>query len=177
MKTVAFFLLLIAWRSPARAQVDFDPEKMVRVNDSLLFNVGFNHCDLTQFEKLLSDTFAFYHDKAGVTPSKAAFLKDLRENHCAMNYRARRELVPGDMKVFLLHRNDTIYGALQLGSHRFYAVEEGKPDRLTSTARFSHTWLFEEGELRLSRVISYDHREPRRKNSKKSINNRSPQKR
>lgn len=36
--------------------------KTIISKDSLLFNVGFNTCDISQFENLLSDDFEFYYD-------------------------------------------------------------------------------------------------------------------
>jgi len=31
--------------------------------DSLLFSLGFNNCDISQFENLMSDKLIFFHDK------------------------------------------------------------------------------------------------------------------
>ena len=38
--------------------------------DSLLFTVGFNTCDINQFETLLSKLFSFYHDQSGFSNKK-----------------------------------------------------------------------------------------------------------
>jgi hypothetical protein len=32
------------------------------------------------------------------------------------------------------------YGAIETGTHRFYAVSKGKPNRLTEVAQFTHVW-------------------------------------
>ena len=48
-------------------------------------------------------------------------------------------------------------GAVQLGTHRFYALRAGKPDVLTETSRFVDVWKLEDGAWKLSRVISYGH--------------------
>ena len=45
--------------------------KTIKEKDSLLFNIGFNTCDITQFKNLVSDNFEFYHDQAGITNSKS----------------------------------------------------------------------------------------------------------
>src|SRR5262249_421878 len=42
----------------------------------------------------------------------------------------------------------------------FYAQEKGRPEYLTSTAKFTHVWLLENGKWKLSRALSYDHQEP-----------------
>ena len=49
------------------------------------------------------------------------------------------------------------YGAIETGTHRFYAVKNGEPDRLTETSQFTHLWKEENGQWRLARVLSYDH--------------------
>ena len=49
------------------------------------------------------------------------------------------------------------YGAVQLGTHRFYALRKGKPDLLTETSRFVDVWKLENGAWKLSRVVSYGH--------------------
>ena len=43
--------------------------------DSLLFNIGFNTCDVSQFENLLSNNFEFYHDKDSIQ-DRALFLPE-----------------------------------------------------------------------------------------------------
>ena len=45
---------------------------------------------------------------------------------------------------------------LEIGTHTFYAVKSGAPDRLTETGQFTHYWT-ENGQWKLSRVLSYDH--------------------
>ncbi len=77
------------------AQVDTTSElyKTLRTKDSILFNVGFNTCDINQFENLVSDNFEFYHDKAGVTNSKAAFISNIKNGLCKLDYKLRRELL------------------------------------------------------------------------------------
>ncbi|PKP07832.1 MAG: serine hydrolase, partial [Bacteroidetes bacterium HGW-Bacteroidetes-3] len=63
----------------AYAQVDksSDLYKAILSNDSLLFNVGFNTCDITQFENLLSENFEFFHDKDSISHKKE-FLYNLK---------------------------------------------------------------------------------------------------
>ena len=57
------------------------------------------------------------------------------------------------MTVHVLNK----YGAMQMGTHRFYALVAGQPDRLTETGKFIDVWKNEGGAWKLSRVISYDH--------------------
>jgi hypothetical protein len=135
--------------------------KTLYTEDSLLFNIGYNTCDISQFENLVSDDFEFYHDKAGTTLSKAAFITGIRDGLCKLPYQPKRVLIENSLEVYPLKKNDTLYGAVQTGQHRFYAIEKGKPERLTSTAKFTHIWLLENGVWKLSRSFSYDHQEPK----------------
>lgn len=132
--------------------------RTLKAQDSLLFEVGFNTCDIAQFENLISDDFEFYHDKSGITASKAAFIAGIRDGLCKMDYKAKRELVVNSLEVYPLENNGVLYGAIQTGNHWFYALENDKPEYLTSVARFTHVWLLVNGEWKLSRGLSYDHR-------------------
>ena len=49
----------------------------LKVKDSLLFNIGFNQCDISQVEKLTNENFEFYHDKGGIQNSKKSFILEL----------------------------------------------------------------------------------------------------
>ena len=129
----------------------------LKTNDSLMFEVGFNTCDISQFEKLLSNDFEFYHDISGTITSKQNFVDDLRNGLCKLDYRPRRELVKGSLEVYPLKKNGKLYGAIQSGRHRFFAKEEGKPEYFTSIARFTHLWLLENGKWKFARGLSYDH--------------------
>ena len=47
---------------------------------------------------------------------------------------------------------------METGEHRFYALVNGQPDRLTETATFAHVWKDDNGTWKLARVLSYNHR-------------------
>lgn len=143
----------------AQAERTSEVYRIIRSKDSLLFIEGFNRCDVRQFENLLSDHFEFYHDKAGMTPSKAEFIAGIRDRVCKLDYKPRRELIESSLEVHPLYRNDTLYGALQSAKHRFYALEKDGTERITSVALFTHLWLIEQGQWKLSRGYSYDHRD------------------
>ncbi len=126
--------------------------------DRQLFDAVFG-CKLDLLASLIADDFEFVHDKHGQTAdSGAVFMDGMRANCKAQetgdNFRARRELVEGSMTVHVLNK----YGAMQMGEHRFYALQSGQPDRLTETGKFIDLWRQIEGEWKLARVISYDHR-------------------
>lgn len=135
--------------------------RTMKTQDSLLFEVGFNTCDISQFEKLLSENFEFYHDKSGITASKADFISGIRDGLCKMDYKARRVLIENSTEVYPMENNGVLYGAIQTGIHRFYEINEDKSQKLTSIAKFMHFWLLENGEWKFSRGYSYDHINPK----------------
>lgn len=160
---IPLFLAFLLYVPVLAAQVDrsSDLYKTIRTRDSLLFDAGFNTCDIKQFEALLSEDFEFYHDEAGMTRGKRAFIDDIRNGLCKLSYKPRRELVKGSMEVFRLEKKGTLYGAIQTGRHIFYAKEKDKPEYVTSNARFTHVWLLEKGIWKLGRSLSYEHLEPK----------------
>jgi hypothetical protein len=152
---MSFSSLLLFGQSERSSQL----YRSIRSCDSLLFNVGFNTCDITQFEKLLSDNFEFYHDKAGATLSKQAFIADIKDGLCKLSYKARRQLIDSTVEVYAMQKKGVLYGAIQTGVHQFYAKEKDNTEHLTSAAKFTHIWLLENGIWKLSRGMSYDHRD------------------
>lgn len=141
---------------PAQSQAMFDA---IARMDRALFDASFASCDPERLRQLVAEDFEFYHDKEGLTSTSGEqFVREFGQ-HCerlkqGTDFRARRELVPGSMAVYPLNN----YGAVQTGVHRFYALVEGEPDRLTETARFLHIWKQVDGEWKLARVVSYDHK-------------------
>ena len=130
--------------------------KELKEKDSLLFDLGFNNCDTTQFRNLLSDDFEFYHDLDGFQDSKETFIQNI-PNLCKMDYKPTRVLVDNSLEVFPLRSNGKIYGAVQKGIHKFYGEKNNTPKYLTSTAKFTHVWVIENDEWKLKRILSYNH--------------------
>ena len=151
------FILSSSW-SFGQQTKDSSLYRVVMKNDSLLFNIGFNTCDIRQFEQLLSEDFQFFHDKGGIS-DKASFLRDLRNGLCASpaTYQSRRELVKGSTAIYPLYNNGVLYGIVQTGVHKFYENIAGQKERFASTAKFTHIWLLEGGLWKLNKGISYDH--------------------
>ena len=90
--------------------------------------------------------------------SGAHFVEDIGK-HCerikqGVDFRARRELVKSSLAVYPLNN----YGAVETGVHNFYAVQEGKPDRMTESSQFLHIWKNDNGQWKLARVVSYNHK-------------------
>lgn len=126
--------------------------------DRQLFDAVFG-CKPELLKMLVAEDFEFFHDKHGLTTqSGAQFVKDItgmcERQAAGTDFRARRELVAGSMTVHIIGD----YGAMQMGTHRFFALQAGKPDRLTETGKFIDLWKREGETWKLARVISYDHK-------------------
>ncbi len=152
--------LTLSFSTVAIAQVDKKSElfKILKNNDSLIFKVGFNTCDMSQFENLIFDDLEFYHDKSGVINSKLDFIKVMKNGICNAknNSKLRRELKKNSLEVFPLYNNNKLYGAIQQGEHLFYETVNNK-ETLNGNAKFSHLWLLENNKWKLKRVLSYNH--------------------
>lgn len=151
------------------AQVDRKTElyRTILQKDSLLFAVGFNTCDITQFERLLSNDFEFFHDTDSIS-RKVKFLNDIKNGLCASptTYQSRRELDNKKTEIYPLYKDSVLYGAIQIGVHSFYENISGNPERFASKAQFTHLWILENGEWKLLRSLSYDHQTTKKKRKK-----------
>lgn len=155
------FLVLLCISSTLFGQVSKTSElyKTLKQNDSLMFEVGFNRCDLAPFEQLLSADLEFYHDKGGILNSKAEFIETMKNGICKSDdFVARRVLLENTLEVYPLYNNGIIYGAIQQGVHQFYEKPKGRPETTGSIAKFTHLWLLKNEQWVLKRILSYDHR-------------------
>jgi Domain of unknown function (DUF4440) len=116
--------------------------------DSVLFN-AFNTRDVEKFKSLFTGDLEFYHDKGGLTNYEYTInsLKNVAKNNDGL----RRDLVKGSLEIYPIPG----YGAMQIGSHKFCHLENGKQD--CGTFKFVHIWQKKNGEWKISRVVSYDH--------------------
>ena len=141
---------------PAQSNELFDA---IAARDQQLFAAVFDTCDADALKPLVAEDFEFYHDKDGLNETSGAhFIEDIRQ-HCervrkGVDFRARREVVKGTLEVYPLNN----YGAVETGVHNFYAIEAGKPDRMTESAKFLQIWKKVDGQWQVTRVVSYDHR-------------------
>jgi CubicO group peptidase (beta-lactamase class C family) len=159
LKTVLIGILFFSIQA-GYSQVEKNSElfKTIISKDNLLFNVGFNTCDISQFENLLSDKFEFYHDKDSIS-NKKQFLHNLRNGLCISptTYQSRRELLPESTEIYPLYKKDKLYGAIQVGVHQFYETVNKQKEVFGSSAKFTHLWLLENGVWKLTKSLSYDH--------------------
>ena len=161
MKKIFLLFPLLILSTGVAAQIKKTSElyQIIKEKDSLLFNLGFNQCDISQFENLVSKDFEFYHDQSGITISKPAFINSIKNGLCKLGYTPKRILDQNTLEVYPLKNNGILYGAIENGIHHFYAIEKDATEHLTSTAKFSHIWILENGNWQLSKGYSYDHKD------------------
>src|SRR5437762_12627682 len=87
--------------------------------DKAFFAALFDACDPKALATMVTEDFEMFHDKGGRTSTSGAqFVKDIEamceRRRTGVDYRARREAVPGTVKVYPINN----YGALQVGEHR-----------------------------------------------------------
>lgn len=123
--------------------------------DSLLFEVGFNHCDTLQIQKSLSSHFKFYHDKDGISDQRK-FITDFKNGICNLkqNRQVKRTLVKERSEIFPLYNNGVLYAAIHNGIHQFNEPRE----LVGGEARFTNVWELENGHWKLATSLSFDHK-------------------
>ena len=135
---------------PALDAIKSDAELTSAISalDTQLF-AAYNNCDLDKLGSMVVDDLEFYHDKTGLMVGKQPFLVAIKNNICG---KVRRELVKGSLEVYPLKG----YGAVEIGTHRFY--HPGTQDHdVVGEAKFVQLWQYKDGAWKVSRVISYDH--------------------
>lgn len=157
-KYVVALLPVILFSQVILAQSDDQKLSLTILQKDSLFWITYNTCDTTQFQNFFTDDVEFYHDKGGATLGIETLASTIKKNLCRNNgFRLRREAVTGTLKVFPLKKSEVIYGAILTGEHVFYVLENRKPERLDGHASFTHLWLLNNGNWKMSRILSYDH--------------------
>ncbi|HET7435781.1 MAG TPA: nuclear transport factor 2 family protein [Thermoanaerobaculia bacterium] len=116
--------------------------------DTALFE-RFNAHDTDGLMQFFSDDLEFYHDSGGLVRRAevdGGFRKMFEQNNGI-----RRDLVPGTLRVYPIPN----YGAMELGSHRFCHVENGKND--CGVFEFAQVWKRTGNGWIITRVLSYGH--------------------
>ncbi len=137
---------------PVLAASPDDLTRKITALDAEVFD-AYNKCDLPKFASFLAENLEFYHDQGGLTLGRQAAVEGVKNNICG---RVRRDLVPGTLAVYPLKG----YGAVETGIHLFCDPKRtatGKCGDGSGVARFTHLWQNNDGDWRITRVISYDH--------------------
>ncbi len=122
--------------------------KKIQSLDQQLFD-AYNHCDLATLSTFFTDDLEFYHDKTGLARGRQALVDAVKNNICG---KVTRELVPGTLEVYPI----ADYGAVEIGVHRFH--HPGHDDDV-GEAKFIHLWQNKDGNWKITRVISFDHKQ------------------
>jgi hypothetical protein len=137
--------------APATAPADL---VAVRQADEAFWE-AYNRCDLAAMGALLTPDVEFWHDKTGLTSTRADVVHSLAAGPCGTpGMRLRREAVAGSVQAYPL----ADAGALITGEHRFLVTRLSQPERLDGSARFSSIWTRgRDLQWRMRRIISFDH--------------------
>lgn len=109
---------------------------------------AYNNCDLKKFDDYFTRDVEFFHDRTGRTESRHDLMKTMKS--LCESGGMRRVLVSA--KVYPLD----FYGALEIGTHRFYKIVNGKK-QAAGSAKFINVWKHDDDKWQIARVISYDH--------------------
>lgn len=141
------------------AQIKKEDLAAIILSRDSLFWKTYNSCDTAASRTFFTEDVEFYHDKGGLTIGIEPLMANVRNNLCSSpNFRLRREAVKGTIKVYPLENNGKIYGAVLTGEHVFYINQNGKPEYLDGHALFTHVWLNRDGEWKMARILSFDHK-------------------
>ncbi len=131
--------------------------KTIERLDSLIFDEGFNNCNFSNYNQIISDDLEFYHDIGGITSGKQDFLNSMKNNICGGIEKVKREKTLNTMNVFPLYDQNEVYGAIQEGNHDFYRWENEGWLKV-GTAKYSILWLLEGKIWKMKRVFSFNHK-------------------
>jgi hypothetical protein len=130
----------------------------IAARDAEFFELVFVGCDAKRLATMLTDDFEMYHDRGGLVATSAApfveqYAKDCVKRSQPEEWRSRRELVAGTLKVWPVPG----FGAIEDGEHVFYERKGDGPEKKVGRARFTQAWKWTPDGWRLARVFSYDH--------------------
>lgn len=130
---------------------------LLKKQDSTFFERGFNQCDLAYLEAAIHPELRFYHDQSGIQ-DRTVFFENIRKYICSdPTKKPIRKAEEQSLEVFPLYNNGVLYGAIQRGVRHFFIREAGKADVQTSSAKFTHLYLLENGKWLLKEVLSFNH--------------------
>ena len=120
---------------------------------------AFNDCEVQKLAAMNTDDLEFYHDVGGMSKGVAVFSEDFARNICSRPdaARIRREAVADSLRFYPMRDGAILYGAIVSGEHLFYDVPKDGKEVLTVRAHFTHMLLLQNGEWKVSRVLSFEH--------------------
>ncbi len=156
LHAAALALLLLPCTALAQ-NTDDNWEAQVRQFDSGYWK-AFNECEVKKMAAMNTDDLEFYHDRGGVEKGVALFSEAIAKNICGQpGVRVRREAVADSIRFYPMRDGGKLYGAIVSGEHAFYRIPKGGKEVMTGQARFTHMLLLQDGQWKVSRVLSFDH--------------------
>ena len=116
--------------------------------DSIMFS-AFNIQNMEIFKPLFTVDLEWYQDNGGLIPYKTVF-ENFGKTFKNVD-KLTRQLVKGSLEVYPIKD----YGAIEIGTHQFRHMENGKEE--IGTFKFLMIWKKTDNSWKISRVISYDH--------------------
>lgn len=120
----------------------------VALLDSALFT-AYNSKNLDLMKTYFTRDLEWYQDNGGLIDYKKVFSNF--QSIFNRDYDLKRNLIKESLEVHPIEG----YGAIEIGKHQFKHIENGKLE--IGTFKFLMIWKNENGNWKISRVISYDH--------------------
>ena len=137
--------------APVKSPVTGNLYDEILQTDKTMFD-AFNERDLAKFVSFFAEDLEFYQDLTGLTNYRQNV--ETFKTNFAKSIRIRRELDLKSLEIYPLKD----YGAMEIGTNRFYTIEPGQMEKLTAEVKFVHIWQKKHGVWKITRIISYGHR-------------------
>jgi len=122
--------------------------KEIYTMDSLMFQ-AFNAQNMDKFKPFFTEDLEWYQDNGGLIAYNVVF--ENFNNTFKKDYKLTRQLIKETLEVYPLKD----YGAIEIGTHQFRHIENGKEE--IGTFKFLMIWQKKNDQWKISRVVSYDH--------------------
>jgi hypothetical protein len=122
-------------------------EKVAKLDSSLF--AAYNSKNLDLMKTYFTKDLEWYQDNGGLIDFEKVF-----ENFNSIfnrDYDLKRNLIKESLEVHPIED----YGAIEIGKHQFKHIENGKLE--IGTFKFLMIWKNDNGNWKISRVVSYDH--------------------
>jgi hypothetical protein len=122
-------------------------EKVAKLDSSLF--AAYNSKNLDLMKTYFTKDLEWYQDNGGLIDFEKVF-----ENFNSIfnrDYDLKRNLIKESLEVHPIED----YGAIEIGKHQFKHIENGKLE--IGTFKFLMIWKNDNGNWKISRIVSYDH--------------------
>jgi hypothetical protein len=157
MKNLFLFLLTFTISTSAFAQSQ--NERKVATTQIELFNkvagldsslfAAYNSKNLDLMKTYFTKDLEWYQDNGGLIDFEKVFSNF--QSIFNRDYDLKRNLINESLEVHSIEG----YGAIEIGKHQFKHIENGKLE--IGTFKFLMIWKNDNGNWKISRVVSYDH--------------------